>query len=568
MYRLNGLFLILALQLFPAGWLVAQEDTDHNEQVTIIGSIDPSINEAYKISQRPQAQQISLSHPDFVYDYSDKQAATRITLEPITPANINVDKRKKYYNNLLEAGLGSLFSPYLNFLHSSGSRNSYRFTTQLYHLSAFRNIPEYTNPYTNTSALIKYEKFAGNHIITTGLKYQLNTNRFYGYNEQDYAPLDNDSLKQMFNLIKGSVALKSNYRNNKKLIHTINLSGYYYFDKYKTSETNARLSLNLYKSFDVTKKLNYQYLGVAGNFDFYNYKHAISTNEFTLSVVPYFKARFGIINFKIGLNFSYLQADGGSLHFYPDVDATVELIPDALTVYAGVNGGLEKNSFYQLSHINPYVISNIKTKWKNNKFAPYFGVRGNIGKKLGYNIEGGWNKFEDEYFFVNTFFTTPIHSVTETPINKFETVYDNGSVWHIGAELNYTYDTKFKTWLKFRYNGYSLDSLPEPYHKPITEVKFGASYLIKEVNVWTEIYYSGKRYAYDQRTGINDDFTSIGNIQTLDAIVDINLGVDYQIKDNLSIFLKVTNLLNYNYEIYYQYPTQGINIMAGIRLKF
>jgi outer membrane cobalamin receptor len=82
------------------------------------------------------------------------------------------------------------------------------------------------------------------------------------------------------------------------------------------------------------------------------------------------------------------------------------------------------------------------------------------------------------------------------------------------------------------------------------------------------MYCSGKRYAYDQRTGINDDFTSIGNIQTLDAIVDINLGVDYQIKDNLSIFLKVTNLLNYNYDLYYQYPSQGINVMAGIRYKF
>jgi hypothetical protein len=562
-----GLLVLTTLLVFLTGKLQAQENTDHNEQVTIIGSFDPSINEAYKINQRPQEQQINLSHPDFNYNYLDRQATTKITLQPITPASINVDKRTKYYKNLLIAGVGSLFSPYLNFLHSNGARNSYRFTTQIYHLSAFRNIPEYNNPYTNTSALVKYEKFAGKHIVTTGLKYQLKTNRFYGYSDQEYNIPDSDSLKQMFNLIKGSIGIKSNYRNNKKLIHTINLSGYYYFDKYKTSEANANLSLNLYKSFDVTKTLNYQFLGVQGDFDYFNYKHTVSTNEFMFSLVPYFKARFGIINFKLGLNFSYLQADGGSLHFYPDIDATVDLIPEILTVYAGINGGLEKNSFYHLSDENPYVISDIQTKWKDNKFTAYAGIRGNIGQKVGYNFEGGWSKFNDEYFFVNTFYN-PSQPV-ESPINKFEALYDNGSVWHISAELNYTYDTKFKTWLKFRYNGYSLDSLPEPYHKPITEVRFGASYLIKTVNVWTEIYYSGKRYAYDPKWIINNtDLTSLGYVQTLDAIIDINMGVDYQIKDNLSIFLKVTNLLNYNYDLYYQYPSQGINIMAGIRYKF
>ncbi len=558
--QFNGLLLFLALQTIPAAWLQAQENPEHNEQVTIIGSFDPSINEAYKINQRPQEEQPSLSHPEFNYNYLDRQAATKITLQPITPASINVDKRTKYYKNLLTAGVGSLFSPYLDFLHSSGVRNSYRFTTQIYHLSAFRNIPEYTNPYTNTSALVKYEKFARNHIISTGLKYGLNTNRFYGYNSTEYDDFNSDSLKQMFNLIKGSIGIRSNYKNNKKLIHTFNVSGYYYFDKYKTSEANARLTLNLYKSFDVTKTLNYQYLGVQGDFEYFNYKHTVSDNEFMASVIPYFKARFGIINFKIGLNFSYLQADGGSLHFYPVLDATVDLIPDHLTVYAGMDGGLQKNSFYHLSDLNPYIASGVQTKWKNNKFTGYVGIRGNFSQKVGFNLEGRWSKFDNEYFYVNTFFNDDV--MPGGPINKFNVLYDNGSVWHIGGEINYTYDTRFKIWLKAGYNGYSLNSLEHPLHKPVTEVKLGASYNIRKVNVWTEMYYSGKRYAFDPRW----DFPTMP--VTLDRIMDINLGVDYQIKDNLSIFLKLTNLLNYNYQIYYEYPVQGINVMAGVRFKF
>jgi len=561
-HKTHGFFLVLLTILMPTGILIGQEDNSHNEQVTIIGSIDPSINEAYKINQQPKAGQLSLQHPEFEFNYLDKQTATKITLEPITPAKINVDKRKKTYKNLLVAGIGSLFSPYVNFLHSAGRRNSYRFTTQIYHLSAFRNIPEYTNPYTNTSALLNYEKFSGNHIINTGFQYKLNTNRFYGFVESEYQGIDPDdsNLKQMFNLMQANVGIRSNYKNNKKLFHSISLSGYYYFDRYKTSEANADLPFDFYKSFDVTKALNYQYLGLKGKVTYFrNSDTLITSSDLFVNLTPYFKARYGIVNFRLGLSFSYLNTTEGSLHFYPELDATVELIPDRLTIYAGIDGGLEKNSFYLLADENPYVSSTIDTRWKNNKFSGYAGIRGNIGQKIGFNIEGGWTKFDNEYFFVNTYFNAEV--APNGPLNKFDVVYDAGSVWHIGGEVNYTYDTKFKTWLRVRYNSYTLDSLSQPYHKPITEIKLGASYLIKKVNIWTELYYSGKRYAFDPRWSLPSEIT-------LDPFVDINLGVDYQLKDNFTVFLKLTNLLNHNYEIYYNYPTQGINVMAGIKFKF
>ena len=561
-HKIHGFLLVSLTMLVPASLLFGQEDKNHNEQVTIIGSIDPSINDAFKINQQPQVGQVSIQHPEFEFNYLDKQTDTQITLEPITPANINVDKRQKAYKNLLVAGVGSLFSPYVNFLHSGGKRNGYRFTTQIYHLSAFRNIPEYTNPYTNTSAQLHYEKFSGKHIVSTGLRYKLNTNRFYGFVQNEYQDIDpNDSnLKQMFNLMQASIGIRSNYKNNKKLFHSINFSGYYYFDNYKTSEANADVPFDLYKSFDVTKALNYQYLGLKGNVTYFNNSDSLVTSsDLHVNLTPYFKARYGIVNFRLGLSFSYLNTTAGSLHFYPELDATVELIPDRLTIYAGIDGGLKKNSFYHLSDENPYINSTIDTKWKNNKFIGYAGIRGNIGQKVGFNVEGGWTKFDNEYFYINTYFYPD--AAPNGPVNKFTVLYDAGSVWYISGEINYTYDTKFKTWLRARYNGYTLDSLSQPYHKPITEIKFGVSYLIGKVNIWTELYYSGKRYAFDPRWSWPSEIT-------LDPFLDINLGVDYQLKNNFAIFLKLTNLLNHNYEIYYNYPSQGINVLAGIKFKF
>ena len=113
------MFAAVLIQLVAISQVFSQAvqsgDKNHNEQVTIIGSFDPSINEAYKVNQKPEEYSFSFTNPEFEFNHIDRQSDTRITLEPITPANINVDKREKISKNLLLAGFGSQFSPYLNF---------------------------------------------------------------------------------------------------------------------------------------------------------------------------------------------------------------------------------------------------------------------------------------------------------------------------------------------------------------------------------------------------------------------------------------------------------------------
>jgi hypothetical protein len=563
-----SLFAVAFIQMASIGRVNAQsvdiEDKNHNEQVTIVGSFDPEINEAYKINQKPKEHKVSFANPSFEFNHIDKQSATLIFLEPITPANVNVDKREKLSKNLLIAGFGSQFSPYLNFFHSSGKRNNHRFSTEIYHLSAFKNIPDYTSPYSNSRATLDFEKNINDHILDLGFEYQLNTNRYYGYLPADYPEItfDEDGLKQMFNLFDGKIGIRSNYKSEKKLVHSIDISGYYYFDKYESAEANAELSIDLYNSFDVTRVLNYQYLGAEGAFIYFNNTDTVSTtNEYFVNATPYFKARYGIINFRLGLSFNYLSA-GSQLSFYPEIDASVELYPEYLSIYFGIGGGLEKNSLRNITYENPWALTAIDTKWKNNRFIGFAGFRGNVGQKAGYNIEAGWTKFSNEYFFLNVI-TQPTPSLTPNgPINKFDVSYDDGSVIHLKGEITYSVNLKFKTWLAAKYNIYSLNSLNQPYQKPLLETKLGLSYLFaNRVNVWTEIYYMGKRYALDPRGMIPFEVT-------LDPFFDINTGVDYQLKKNFGVFLKVTNLLNWNYEYYYQYPVQGINVMAGINYKF
>jgi outer membrane receptor protein involved in Fe transport len=99
----------------------------------------------------------------------------------------------------------------------------------------------------------------------------------------------------------------------------------------------------------------------------------------------------------------------------------------------------------------------------------------------------------------------------------------------------------------------------------LSSIKLGASYLFaKKLKVWTELYYYGKRYARKLYVFPYSYYKD----EELPSFFDINLGADYAVSDKFSVFLSATNLLNNNYDRFYSYPVQGINVMAGVSLKF
>ncbi len=550
---------VIAFSAFGQG-----TERDYNEEVTIRGSYDPTINQAFKINTKPETFSLTLKKPEFVFESIDVEQPTQITLEPIDAAKIRTDRKAKIYNNYLKAGIGSWVSPYIDFAHSSGS-NEAVFNASIFHLSSFRNIPDYSpSPYSNSRVNVGWKKLMNNHVFSISAGYGLNTNRYYGYKPDDFpnVTMDEDNLKQMFNLIKATVGFKSQYKKESKLHHAFNVSAYYYFDKYKTSETNAQFDFDLHKAFSVTKLLNFQHLGLEGKVEYYGNKDTIQSNtDVLIEGTPYFKAKYGIVNFLIGLRFAYLSSNNSIFAFNPIVKVDINVIPEALTIYAGIGGGLEKNSFLNLSDRNPWVSSVIPLKWQNNKFDISGGVRGNIARQLGFNLQVRFVSFKDMGFFVNTseskIWGPPI------PMNKFNVFYDDGNVTNFSGELTYQFGTDIKIWLNGEYNIYNLDSLPQPYHKPISLVSLGGSWLIKKkVNVWLEGTFVGQRYA------VNNELLIVAQEITLDGFFDLNLGVSYNITKDFSVWLSGTNLLNKNYQRYYNYPVQGLEIMGGIGLRF
>ena len=49
---------------------------------------------------------------------------------------------------------------------------------------------------------------------------------------------------------------------------------------------------------------------------------------------------------------------------------------------------------------------------------------------------------------------------------------------------------------------------------------------------------------------------------------DVQLGADYQIQEDLAAFVEIHNLFHNKYQLYYNYPSLGFEIFAGIKYRF
>lgn len=549
----------------------------HEENVTVYGTSRPVIQRAYKINQKPQLPKIEVSSAAFKDDFTGQEMPTTILLRPIKPELITGNIKGTVWNNVFRLGLGSRISPYAEFFHSSGVESSYRFNAHLYHYSSFENITNYLpSPYSNTKAEADFEKYFDYHILGFKAAYKLNTNRYYGHEtSNDTIPFDkNDNrFKQRYQEGSFAIDFASTYRNFDKLHHRIRAVTYYISDIRGTSELYASFNFDVHKAFQVYNLFNHQQLGLEGNYSFYQEKTGLRQNRDNyISGLPYFDAKYGTIAFKAGVNVQWLMSYNVKLHLYPFLDVKFNVIPQRFSLFAGVRGGLKKNSLEALSEENPFLSSyNNEYRWQNNKLKFYGGFKGNIARKLDFDFHASYQTFQDMAFFDYPVFVSPDSTLLSgsNPIsylNAFNITYVSGNLTSLSAGLTFVNSSALNIWLLGNYNHYQIDGNYRPLYKPIKEIRFGCSIrMSKKIRPWIEAYYMGTRWASNQMNGTTG-YSSY--FYQLPAYYDINFGSNYQISTQLSAFLKVTNLLNQKYMQFNEYPVPGLEIMVGAGYRF
>jgi hypothetical protein len=265
----------------------------------------------------------------------------------------------------------------------------------------------------------------------------------------------------------------------------------------------------------------------------------------------------------IGFNWKYVKLIAGpkvamdrnasKFLFYPRMKLEVN-ITNLLVPYIGLDGNYENHTLRSISRENPYIVDNIGIKPTNHRFIAYGGLRGRVTPSVAFNLAVSWEDANDLPFF--------IPDVTNPLRNKFDVVYDDGSILQMGGEVSLRKSDNLSFVLKGNYYQYQLDSLAAPWHKPGWDLNFTTRYAWKKkLMVKAELFMLGQY-------SVPEPDPAIGEVKILDGLIDINLAAEYRITPWMSAFAQINNLISDKYFIWQNYPMQGINFVGGLSWIF
>ena len=523
----------------------------HNEEVTVEGSYTPQIRKSERLTKTPDTPERDFDIPtyeinteDFFYDY-------KVDLEPISPINYTNKKTSLITNNFVKAGFGSRLSPDFLFRHYSNITKKTSLGVGIAHNSTWLDMKDRINT--------KYM----NNTFNVSL-----TNRFSQFQLHSYIDYHYDMY--YLNAVPDTIA------SNKRNIHSLNV---------KLKANNNKSS---YKSLYDEFALDYNYNGIQGGLQEHhlNFKaHIEHSNSwfskgnntqtlvadvnaeldnikqtlFLLAFNPHLDFDGDFYNLHLGLNVDIKTNSASIGGIYPDVKGSLYVFKRNVEFYAGIGGSTKINTLKSILMENPFIIQDLTNAgefdYEKTKIAFQAGVKFKALNKISGNVGIRFRKIDNHIFYI---------SATDNP-NTFDIILNNCNLFNFITDLQFQMRDNLKLSANFAYNKYDMLStsdnviFQEAWYKPAIELTFRGMYKFDEhwqINMAT--FFEGYRYA----------LTDAENIEKMKPICDIQLGCDYNLDKNLTFYAEVKNLIHNKYQMYYNYPSYGIQGFIGFKYRF
>jgi len=311
-----------------------------------------------------------------------------------------------------------------------------------------------------------------------------------------------------------------------------------------------------------------------------------------LELSPELTFRKGDSYLRVGSGFSFLNSKFSDLnspteqttnqtYWFPKAEVLLAASPE-FKFYAGIDGGLELNSYSKMLSENPFLVSDQQIKPTETKYHFYFGVKGDLDQQFKYDLNAGFGKINDLMFFgANSIFDTndTLNRSAYNFANTFSALYDNGTLNSVNASLSYFPMANLVIEGEMNYESYKLDTYSDIYNKPLVTASIGAQYTMLD----KKLHLGFKGLFASQRTTNSFAITSMENTAVPGTQIlvstenrndkvkgygDLNLSAEYKIHKNFSIFALGNNLLSSKYESYKGYKVLGAQIVGGVKITF
>ena len=331
-----------------------------------------------------------------------------------------------------------------------------------------------------------------------------------------------------------------------------------YWDGFDNSEHKIHLLGNLkFPIGNIDLKIGLQtdlVSGDLGRVDFVeNYPDTeVSYKNMDFGILPAVQIENENLVINAGAKLFYQNQDTlyKALQFIPDVKLSLNLIYEKLSVFAGVTGDFKQNTHAGLSALNPYLRPDNPIIPTLTPYDIFGGFNGAFSSAFAYEVKLGARKIKNHPFY-------NFVPLNDRALIGYNILYDDLTQSYFETALNIGFGKKFDLKLHLTYMQNDPDHLKKALFIPDFEFK---SVLIfhptDKLNIHATVHSLGNR---NYAAGI-DDYISGYN--------DLNMGIRYNINKQFTGFLQANNILGKSYEIYYDYPVQGFQILAGGAYRF
>lgn len=570
-------FLIFIITISSLSFTFAQErnkDTIADQTVNVIKPYSPTISDAFKIKDTPKLNDSNTEKKKEV-KYTIFSIPVASTFTPAKGRAATVDKAKfvKLYDNYASLGFGTyttiLGEVYLNHELSNDENVGGYFS----HHSSAGGIDgvQLDDNFLKTNLNAYYSQELRDFSWKVDGGFEIQTYNWYGL------PEDYFTDEEVSN-IDPSHSFNSFYLGGKlKFDDAIVKDGSARYRRFADNQDSAENRFVAQARFDapiqdeiIKTVFSIDYIG--GSFDnVFNTQEELKYGNITFGLAPSYQLTQDDLTIDLGVKLVYLndtQFDDSKFYIYPNIEASYRLVDEILIAYGGIKGDLIQNSYYEFANENPFVSPDLFIVPTDQRYKGFVGVKGKLSNTMSYNVKGNYYSESNKALFKsNSINLGGVGTENYQYGNSFRLVYDDVKTVSFAGELNVDLNRNFTFGAKGEYFSYSIDDEAEAWNLPDLTASVFADYQITEQ--WyagASLYFVGERKDQESVTGTLI-FVEPVTI-TLDSYFDANAHVGYKVNDQFSVFAKVNNIANQNYQRWMNFPVQGIQFLAGATYQF
>lgn len=581
--RQNRACCIACIFVFLVQLGMAQDTKDiGTETVTVVRPYTPSISDASKLRSLPVLNDsIVLQKKQINYSIFSVPVASTFTPAKGKASRVKKTPPPKLFNSYASVGLGNFNNALVDFytsrdLHRGEDLLDVGFT----HHSSRGDIEDAVldTDFYNSKLDVSYSKRDRdfNWGADIGLGHQLYN--WYGIPEGVFDQATIDGIAERQNYFNAQAGAHINmeesvFKKGKLLLRR-------FWDAAESGENRVVLQPTFElpiteEKFTIGAKVDY----VSGNF-----KNAPLNTTTNAQEIDYGHLQAGVtpsllvlrdnLTLNLGASFVYgLDTENSDSNFYifPAVTASYRLVDETVIAYGGIEGELQQNSYYGFVQDNPYVSPTLSIQPTDRQYDAYLGLKGKLLPNLSYNIKGSYSaENRKPLFFLNpqNLFRTDEDGYFYG--NSFQVFYDDIRTLGFFGELNVDVNRNFTLGISAEVYDYDTETDNPAWNLPEIKGSLFMDYQIDES--WflgANLFYVGERQDLVQQITQNIEpapFTA--NPVTLDGYFDANAHVGYRFNEQLSVFVKASNIANSDYQRWANLRVQGFQALAGITYKF